>query len=73
MMGKVNRGRLTLPDVVFVLATLAFMTPLYLVLSDGLDENAAQIGDGTAYLIQLILPMAVLVMLALIWAKAVAG
>ena len=67
------RGRLTVPDIVFVFATLAFGSPLIVVFYDSLDANAGQLGTGEAYLFLLIGPLLALVLLSTIWLKAVRG
>lgn len=67
------RARITLPDVLFLLMSLAFLGALYPVFMDGFRENVSIMSTGTAYLLQMVLPLAVLVLLSVIYVKAIAG
>lgn len=68
-----DRGRLTVPDVVYVAASLAFLGALYPVYSDSLSANIGLIDPRTAYLLQLVLPLFVLVLLYLIVVVGIRG
>lgn len=68
-----HRGRLTVPDVVFVLASVAILGALAPVFYDALRGNTAEMTTGTLYLFQLIIPFALLVLLSMIYVKATAG
>ncbi|RDZ65976.1 hypothetical protein C5B90_06410 [Haloferax sp. Atlit-12N] len=68
-----SRGRITVPDVVYTTATLAFVGALAPVFYDGLDANAGQLGTGEAFLFQLIGPLLALVLMSVIWFKATRG
>lgn len=68
-----ERARITLADLVYVLMSLGFLAALYPVLSDGLEQNAGEIGVGAQYLMQLILPLSILVLLWMLWRKALVG
>jgi hypothetical protein len=72
-MWRDTRGRLTIPDVVFLLAALAFGAPLVVVFVDGMEANAGILTTGELYLYQLLVPGTVLVMLAVVFRKAVQG
>jgi hypothetical protein len=72
MMGD-KRGRLTVPDVLFLLMSLAFFAPLTLVFYDGLDMSASYLGTGTGYLYQLLPPLAILVLLSVVYVKSIGG
>ena len=68
-----SRGRLTVPDIVLFLASMAFLAPLSVVFFQGLDTNAHLLDTGAAYLYQMIAPLAVLVLLSMIFVKASGG
>lgn len=67
------RARLTVQDVVYSLMSLAFFAVLFTVLADGLEANVGELTTGEAYLFQLIAPMAILVLMSVIWVTAVRG
>lgn len=68
-----QRGRVTVPDVVFVLMSVAVLGALYPVFRASLDQNAGSMGTGTVYLFILFLPLAVLVLFMLLFTKSTAG
>jgi hypothetical protein len=68
-----SRGRLTVPDIVLFLASMAFLAPLSLVYFEALDTNAHLMSTGEAYLYQMIAPLAVLVLFSMIFVKAIGG
>lgn len=68
-----ERARLTVPDVLFLLLSFGFLAALYPVFWDGLQANADKMSTGTAYLFQLLLPFAILVLFTMIYATAVRG
>lgn len=68
-----ERGRLTLPDLVYVLMSLAVLGALWPVVQSGLEANAGVVGTGPAYIFLLLLPLAALVLLTLIWRTAAGG
>jgi len=68
-----DRGRLTVPDIVYITATLAFVGALAPVFYNGLDANAGELGTGEAYLFLLIGPLLTLVLMSVIWFKATEG
>jgi len=68
-----NRARLTLPDVLFVLMSLAFVGALWPVVAAALQTNAGVMSTGSSYIYQLLLPVAILVLFSVIYLKAVAG
>lgn len=67
------RGRLTVPDVAFLLASLFILRALWPVLNSGYIANLGQMSTATAWLIRLILPLAILVLFSMLWLKATAG
>ena len=67
------RGRLTVPDILWILMSLAFVAVLWPIVWDGLQQHASNIGTGTLLLFRLVLPIALLVLLAMIYRKAVGG
>lgn len=68
------RARLTVPDVFFVLMTLAFLGALYPVFWSLLEGTAApHMGAGALFLWQLILPFGLLVIISVIYMKGTAG
>lgn len=68
-----HRGRLTVPDVVFVLAAIAVIGALSPVFYDALRSNTSEMSTGTLYLLQLIIPFAIAVLFSVIYMKATAG
>lgn len=68
-----ERARITLPDLVYILFALAFLGALYPVFFEALDMQAPNMMTGSVYIYQLILPLALLVMLTVIYVKATAG
>lgn len=68
-----DRGRITVPDVLFVLYSLAFLAVLWQPVWDGLENNSAIMPTGTVYLFRMFLPFAAIVMMAMIYVKAVRG
>lgn len=68
-----ERGRLTLPDVLYVLMTVAFIGALWPVVMDAIEENHAEMSTGAEYIYLLVLPLGVLVLLSVIYLKATAG
>lgn len=68
-----ERARITIQDLVYVVMSLGFLAALYPVVYDGLQENSSEFSVGVEYLMQLILPMALLVLLWMVWRKALVG
>lgn len=70
-----DRGRLTITDLAGVLVSIAFIGALAPVFYDGLDRAAGYeiFGTGAAYLWQVFMPLAAIVLLGVIYAKASAG
>lgn len=68
-----TRGRLTLVDVVFVVADIAFLAVMLRVFYPVLQEHGGSLATGEGYLWQLIPPLLVLVLLATIWVTAISG
>ncbi|WP_435125370.1 hypothetical protein [Halobaculum sp. D14] len=73
MLRRDRRGRLTLPDVVFTLfsvACLGALTPVFYTL---LKQNAGEFSAGEQLLFQAMVPALLVVMLAMIYITAVGG
>ena len=70
-----DRGRLTIPDLAEALVALAFLGGLAGVFYSGLNSASGYsiFGTGEQYVWQLFMPLAVVVMLAVIYRKATAG
>lgn len=68
-----DRGRLTIPDVLFSLMSLGVIAVLWPVLNDIFESNRSAMGAGVEYLYFLILPLALLVLFSVIYVKAVGG
>lgn len=68
-----DRARITIPDVVFVLFTLGFFAALSPVFFEMLNQNLSGMGTGMALLLRLIPPLIIIVLLGVIYAKAVQG
>lgn len=68
-----DRARVTIPDVAFVLFTIALLGALYPVFSDALVQHADDMSPGVGLLLQLVLPTIVLVMLYSLYQKAIRG
>jgi len=68
-----ERGRLTVPDVAYMLAAFAIMGILYPVWSEGFVSNMGQISPATAWLFRLMLPLMILVLMSVLWTKSTAG
>jgi hypothetical protein len=68
-----RRGRITIPDVVFVFAVLLVLSELWPVVWALLNANAGEMRTGTVHLFRLILPFSGLVLLAMIYVKSLAG
>jgi hypothetical protein len=65
-----QRGRLTVPDVMFGLFTMAFLGALYPVFSEGVEQNQSAIPTEADLLLTLLLPLLLLVFFAVIYLKA---
>jgi len=68
-----DRGRITVPDIVMAVGVIAILGILYPVFSTGLASNRAIMSTPTLWLFRILLPMAVLVVLARIFKKATVG
>lgn len=68
-----DRGRITLPDLMHFLAAMAVLGALWPVAYTLLSTEETTIGTGELLLWQSVLPVALIVMLAIIWRKAAGG
>jgi len=68
-----DRGRITLPDVVFLVFGLACLAALGPVFYDLLGQNAGELGTGAGLLFQALIPALIVVIFGLIYVTAVGG
>jgi hypothetical protein len=68
-----HRGRITLPDLVFIVASLAFLAVLWPIMAEVLDGAASDLGTGEAYIFLLVMPVGIVVLFAAIYRTAIAG
>jgi ABC-type dipeptide/oligopeptide/nickel transport system permease component len=68
-----TRARLTVPDVAFLLVSLYILRVLWPVLNSGFINNLGELSTATAWLVRLILPLAILMLFSMLWLKATAG
>jgi len=68
-----TRGRITIVEIVTSVFALGFVAALWPVVQGALEANIGQLSTGTAYLIQLLLPLMLLVMLTVLFVTATAG
>lgn len=68
-----DRGRLTIPDFAYLLISLGVLAVLSPVFFDVLDRHAYAMNTGTVYLIQLVVPLAILVVFTIVYLAAVGG
>lgn len=68
-----REARITIPDLMMWLAAFAFLAALYPVYHEALVQHAGEISPGTAFLWQLVLPLALLVFFSIIFVKAIGG
>lgn len=68
-----DRGRLTVPDVLFLLMGIAFLGALYPVFWGFYTDNLTYLSPGAKYLFQLMLPLLLLVIYTIVFRNAVGG
>lgn len=68
-----RRARITVPDLMFTLFSLAALGALYPVFHDHFQANLDVMGTGPEWLWQMVLPMALLVLMSVIYLKATQG
>jgi len=68
-----DRARITVPDIVMTVGVVAILGILYPVLSDAISAQSSTMSTPTAFMFQIMLPMALLVILARIFQKATVG
>ena len=68
-----TRGRITIVEIVTSVFALGFVAALWPVVQGALESNLGLLSPGTAYLIQLILPLMLLVLLTVVFVTANAG
>lgn len=68
-----NRGQITVPDLVYFAAALAALAGLAPVVYGVLDMRAGDLGTGEAFLVQLAVPGLVLTLIVILFAIAVGG
>lgn len=67
------RARITIPDLMFTLMSLAFLGALWPVFYSVMEQQALDMDPGTLYIYQLLLPGLIIVMFSLVYAKAAGG
>lgn len=67
------RGRITMPFVVSLLFSFAYLGALYPVFADLYAENIGMLDQGTRLILQLVLPLSLLVLFTVIYVKASTG
>lgn len=73
MISTDDRARITVPDVLFIVFSVASIAALYPVFWSGLEDRAGGMTTGELYLFQLILPFALLVVVSMVYVSAVGG
>jgi len=68
-----TRAQLTIPDMVFAVASIVVLYPLAAAFYDVLHANAGDLSTGTAYLFQMVVPGLVVTILIILFAIAVGG
>ena len=68
-----ERARLTVPDIAFMLGTIAMVGALYPVFADGFSDMVSEMDPATAMLWRLFLPLMILVIFGVLYRKAIAG
>lgn len=68
-----DRGRLTVPDILFLLMGVAFLGALYPVFWGFYTDNLSYLSPGAKYLFQLMLPLLLLVLYTIVFRNAVGG
>jgi hypothetical protein len=68
-----DRGRLTIPDAVYVFAALAVFGVLFPVFRTAIDSQAATLTRGEQLLALAVVPLMLLVMFLLYYVKATGG
>jgi hypothetical protein len=68
-----TRGRITIPDVLFLLMSIAMLGALWPVFADQFQANQSVIPEGAGVLFLMVLPMAILVLFSIIYMKAIRG
>lgn len=68
-----QRARLTLPDLLIAVFALAVLGALWPVAAEALDNATTHMNAGEIYLMRLLLPLMLLTLLAVIFAKATTG
>ncbi len=66
------RGRITLPDLMFIVASLAFLSVLWPIMNDVLEQSK-DLGTGAHYIFLLVMPVGVIVLFAAIYRSSIAG
>lgn len=68
-----ERARITLPDVVLLLASFAFLAPLAVILYDLLGKRVSVLTTGQLLLLQAVVPLALVVLLTAAYSRAAEG
>lgn len=70
MSWAVDRGRITIVEVMVVLFALAMVRALFPVFNNALSSNLGSLSVGEVYLFRLLLPLMLLVLLATLYTTA---
>ena len=65
-----DRARITLPDIMLLLASFLFLTPLALVLYDVMQLRVSYLSTGELLILQGLVPLALIVLLMAAYSRA---
>jgi hypothetical protein len=68
-----DRARITIPNLLFWLMAMAFLGALAPVFFEALRAASSEAGEGTLLMYRLLFPIAVIVLMGVIWRTATAG
>jgi hypothetical protein len=68
-----ERGRLTIPGLMLLLASFAFLAPLALLLYDVMQLRIGYLSTGELLLLQALVPLGLIVLLTVAYARATEG
>lgn len=68
-----NRARITLTDLIYFLIAVVALAAFQPVVNEQLNQNAGSMNEGTILIIQTVLPVAILILMAVIYVKAGIG
>jgi len=68
-----DRGRLTLPGIMLLLASFMFLAPLSLLLYAVLEMRVSYLSTGELLILQGLVPLAIVVLLTVAYSRATEG